>query len=280
MEVNNKTQENEENLDFFSPTDDYMFKLLFGTEQGSEQLTDLLGSVLELSAEEYEEITIVDPHLPREYKDSKLGVLDVTVRTKSGRLIDVEIQVKPSPELRERVAFYGAKMLSRQIKSGDNHIKIKPVIVILITDHILVPESDKYHERNLICNPETGLIFTDILEIHTIELPKIPTMGDDTQLWWWAKFLSARNKEEMNMLAQQNQQIGKAVVRYMELSADERTRMIMESRQKREWDNQAREKKVSDDRATLIARNLKGMGLPFEQIAEGTGFTIDEINDL
>jgi predicted transposase/invertase (TIGR01784 family) len=272
LETNN-IQEFLAEVDFFSPTDDYMFKLLFGTEQGIEQLTDFLKSVLKLSAEEYDEITIVDPHLPRTNKDDKLGVLDVTVRTKSGRLIDVEIQVKPSPELRERVAFYGAKMLSRQIKAGNNHIKLKPVIVVLITSHVLAPEEPKYHNRNLICNPDTGVIFTDILEIHTIELPKIPKNQDDTELWWWAKFLSAQSKEEMNMLAAQNPQIGKVVVRYMELSADEQTRMIMESRHKLEWDNQARKRAEIEQ----IVKNLLGMGDSVEKIARATGYPIEDI---
>jgi len=269
----NNIQEDLAEIDFFSPTDDYMFKLLFGTEQGVEQLTDFLKSVLKLSAEEYEQITIVDPHLLRMNKEDKLGILDVTVRTKSGRLIDVEIQVKPSPELRERVAFYGAKMLSRQAKAGKDFIKIKPVIVVLITSHVLAPEEPKYHNRNLICNPDTGVIFTDILEIHTIELPKIPITEDDTQLWWWAKFLSAQSKEEMDMLAQQNQQVGKAVVRYMELSADEQTRMIMESRQKLEWDNMAREKA----RLLEAAKNFLDMKLPVEQIVKGLGLPLEDV---
>ena len=35
-----------------------------------------------------------------------------------------------------------------------------------------------------IYNPETGSEFSDKLEIHTIELPKIPATDDGTQLWW------------------------------------------------------------------------------------------------
>ena len=42
------------------------------------------------------------------------------------------------------------------------------------------------------------------------------------------------------MLAKKNPQIGRAVARLQELSEDERTRLLAESREKMEWDNAAR----------------------------------------
>ncbi|MCL2087720.1 MAG: Rpn family recombination-promoting nuclease/putative transposase, partial [Oscillospiraceae bacterium] len=83
--------------EILSPTDDYIFKLIFGDENDVEQLTSLLQSVLKLSPGEYKEITIGDSHLLREAKTDKLGILDVKVKIKSGKIINIEIQVKPSP---------------------------------------------------------------------------------------------------------------------------------------------------------------------------------------
>ena len=56
------------------------------------------------------------------------------------------------------------------------------------------------------------------------------------------------------MIAEKSPQVRKAVVRLMELSNDERTRLLYESRQKMEWDNQAREHGASNDRASAMAR--------------------------
>ena len=227
--------------EILSPTDDYIFKLLFGDEGGVERLTSLLQSVLlKLSHDEYSEITIVDPHLLREYKGDKLGILDVKVKTKTGKLVNVEIQVEPSPVFRERVVFYAAKMITGQMKSGNDHSEIKKVISIIITAHNFISDSEKYHNRYTLYDLETGSEFSDILEIHSIELPKAPTADDGTQLWWWTRFLSAKDKEEFVMLAERNPQVKNAVVRLMELSADEQTRLLYDSRQKMEWDNQAR----------------------------------------
>jgi hypothetical protein len=44
------------------------------------------------------------------------------------------------------------------------------------------------------------------------------------------KFLDARSEEELEMVAEKNPQVKKAVVKLMELSADERTRLLDKSR--------------------------------------------------
>jgi predicted transposase/invertase (TIGR01784 family) len=68
-----------------------MFKMIFGDSRDIGILTDFLQAALDLPAEDYEEVTLVDPHLARESPDDKMGVLDVKVKTRSGKLIDVEI---------------------------------------------------------------------------------------------------------------------------------------------------------------------------------------------
>jgi hypothetical protein len=46
------------------------------------------------------------------------------------------------------------------------------------------------------------------------------------------KFLKTEREEELEMIAQKSAEIGKAVAVLMELSADERTRMLAEAREK------------------------------------------------
>jgi len=266
--------------DFLSPKSDIIFKLLFGDERSNEILTDFLKSVLRLPAEDYEEVFIVDPHLKPERDGDKLGILDVRVRTKTKKTIDIEIQLLPSPELRERVVFYSARMVTEQIGSGEPYSKIKRVISIIITDYVLIPESEKYHNRYTLYDPETKTEFTDIIEVNTLELVKLPENEDGTELWAWMKFLSARSKEELNMVANRSPQVGRAVTRLMELSNDERTRLLYESRQKMEWDNRAREQGAIKTREAEIARKLLSRGRSIEEIIEDTGLTREEIEGL
>ena len=68
------------------------------------------------------------------------------------------------------------------------------------------------------------------------------------------------------MLAEQNPQVEKTVVRLMELSADEKTRLVYESRHKMEWDNWARERAaVEKGRQEIIERFRRG-GMSDEEI--------------
>ncbi len=266
--------------EFLSPKNDFIFKLLFGDERSIEILTDYLKSVLRLPADEYEEVNLIDPHLKQEHAEDKLGILDVRVRTKSRKVIDIEIQVKPSPELRERVVYYGSKMITEQIVSGGRYAGIKRVIQIIITDHPLITGSDRYHHRFTLYDPEARTEFTDILEVNTLELPKLPAQDDGTELWNWMRFLSARGKEDFEMIAEKNPQIRKAVVRLEELSNDERTRLLYESREKMEWDNAARDRAARKETSIAIAKKMLRRKRPIDEIMEDTGLLREEVESL
>jgi predicted transposase/invertase (TIGR01784 family) len=252
--------------DFLSPKSDLIFKLLFGDARSTDVLTDFLKSVLRLPADEYDEVSIVDPHLLREYSGDKLGILDVKVKTKTKKTIDVEIQVLPYPELKSRIVYYSAKMITEQVGAGEDYSKIKRVISIIITDYTLIPESNHYHNYYTLYSPKTHSELTDIIEINILELSKLPENEDGTQLWNWMKFLSAKGKEDLDMAANTNPQIQKAVVHLEELSADERTRLLLESRQKLEFDirmhkrhaeKEARQKGLEEGRQEGIKEGLR-----------------------
>jgi predicted transposase/invertase (TIGR01784 family) len=100
-----------------SPKNDFVFKLIFGDQRNSDILAEFLKAALKLPADEYDHLVIVDPHLKREFEDDKMGILDVKIHTKSDIVINVEIQVASSPELRDRIVLYVAKMLTEQAAS-------------------------------------------------------------------------------------------------------------------------------------------------------------------
>ena len=82
------------------------------------------------------------------------------------------------------------------------------------------------------------------------------------------------------MIAERSPQVKKAVVRLMELSNDERTRLLYESRQKMEWDNQARERGAVKDNSISIAKNMLRRNRSIDKIEEDTGLTHDEVEGL
>ena len=81
---------------------------------------------------------------------------------------------------------------------------------------------------------------TDIVEVHTLELCKIPVEADDNRLCYWMKFINAEGENELEAVAERDPLLKKAVVKLMELSADEKTRLLYEAREKERMDNEDR----------------------------------------
>ena len=178
------------------PKSNTVFQLLFGDQRNVELLADFLKAVIDIPEDEYGDIVIINPHLPREYPDKKLGVVDLRLTTRSGQIIHVEIQRKPVPAMRDRLVFYDSNLISGQISKGEEYSSLKRVISILITDYPLIPESPPYHHRFTLYDPRTTVEFTNILEIHTLELPKIPETPD-VYLWNWLRFFRAETSPDI-----------------------------------------------------------------------------------
>jgi predicted transposase/invertase (TIGR01784 family) len=267
-------------IELLSPRSDFIFKLIFADNRNADILAAFLRSVLALGADAYDHLTIVDPHLKRETEGDKLGVLDVKLHTKSGTVIDIEIQVLDMPRMRERIAFYTSKMVTEQIGKGEDYAAIKKVISIVITDFVIIQDSEAYHNQYRLRDIKTGSEFSDIIEINTLELPKLPSVNDDTELWDWMTFFKLEREEDLKMLAQSGPQIQKAVGVLMELSQDERTRLLYEEREKARRDESARMRGAFERGINTVAKNLLQKKMPMDEIAEVTGLSREEIERL
>ena len=194
-----------------SPRIDAVFKRLMGDAHHTSPLIGFLKATLGLPKEEYAEIHFLDPHLPGDLPHDKLGILDVRLETSTGKQIDIEIQLVSLPEMPERILFYLGRMITGQVGRGEGYSQIKRSISILITDYIQLPDVTDYHNRYQLYNPRNGSLFTDLLEINLLELPKLPEETDGSPLYLWAQFFRATQEEEFEMLAKKDEAIGTAV---------------------------------------------------------------------
>ncbi len=88
------------------PVVDFVFKLLFGDARRTERLASLLSAILNLPKEEFEDITIMNPELPKEFSNDKYGILDIRANLKDGKQVNIEIQVLPFSLMPERTLYY------------------------------------------------------------------------------------------------------------------------------------------------------------------------------
>ncbi|GHU66745.1 hypothetical protein FACS189447_08170 [Spirochaetia bacterium] len=225
--------------EILSPTLDFVFALIFGDQKNIDILSAFLKTILHIPEEEYDHLTIVNPFLKRLWKKDKLGIVDIKVHTKSKRVINVEMQVSYSSEMRKRIVFYGAKLLGEQMKRGYNYDEIHQVISIVICDHALIPGEPSYLNTWEIRNGRTGEQFTELIKIITIELPKLPIEYGGQPEWPWIQYFRCKNREEFDMLAKSHPEVGKAVAVLEELSWSERRRLLAEAREKERRDIQA-----------------------------------------
>ena len=279
-----------------SPRIDAVFKRLMGDAHHTSPLTGFLKAVLDLPQEEYAKIHLLDPHMPGEAPDDKLGILDVRLETATGKQIDIEIQLVSLPEMPERILFYLGRMITGQVSRGEGYDQIKRSVCILITDYVQIPDVADYHNRYRLYNPKNGSVFTDLLEIDTLELPKLPQEADGSRLCWWGKFFRATQEEEFEMLAKKDEAIGTAVGRLKELSRDESLRMLAESRQIAQWDEESRMRGAMkeglvkgwqegwqegrQEGVLAVACNLLALNFPLSIIQNATNLSQDEIMAL
>ncbi|MCL2187779.1 MAG: Rpn family recombination-promoting nuclease/putative transposase [Defluviitaleaceae bacterium] len=260
---------------------DVIFRLFYADERNEEFLINFLKSILRLPDDDYDRIDIADPHLLREFDGDKLAIIDVKLYTKTRKVIHIEIQLQVMPEqLQKRVILYDAKLIAEQVGSGDDYDNIKKVISIIITDENLIPGNERYHHRFTLYDPEAGVEFSDILEINTLELRKLPEIDDGTDLYDWAKFIAAETEEELAMVAEKNPVVSKAVVKLRELSADERARDLFERREKARRDQAARVKWELKQQQTEIAKKAISMNISIDDIVKLTGLTSKEVEEL
>ena len=242
------------------PRYDIVFKQVFAMRP--DLLKSLLKSVIGLPVGEYGRVTVADPHIYPEREGEKSGVLDIKVVIRSKKTINVEMQQKKVAHLRERIVFYCSGMVKEQITSGDDYDKIKRVISIAITNHVAIPEDDAYHHRYTLYDPETRSEFTDLIEVHVIELPKLPKIDDGSELWRWSKFLTVKSKEELAMVAKKSPSLKKAADRLLSVSRDMRVRARLASQELFEMDRriemrEAREKGLKNGLKSGLKKGME-----------------------
>ncbi len=271
-------------LGILSPKNDFVFKQIFGDANNVDPLASFLQAALGLPEEEFADLAIIDPNLNSGYDGDKHCILDVRVKTRSGREIDVEIQVRPTDDIYNRMQCYTAKMVAGQVKAGESYGIMAQSITIVITDFWMWRKDARYHHRFRLYDVEADIPYPDSMEIHTLELPKLPENSDGTALWNWLKFISSETRDEFESLAGKDAVMAKAYGRLMELSADEKARYRAEAHDKWVWDNnsrmrQSRREGKAEGKAEIALKMLK-MKLPLYTIATATGLSEAEIEGL
>ena len=229
---------------------------------------------------------MIYPYLSKIHEEEKQGILDVRILLNNDTEIDTEIQLSELAAWADRSVFYLSKMYVSQIKKGEKYDVFKKCVSISILDFILFKEDKNFYSCFHIMEDTRHTKYTDKIEFHVIELPKLPVElkenNDDILLW--AKFINAEKEEEFDMIAAKNIYIQSAYEHLQLISQDEEKRLEYEAHEKAIRDyNQGMyeaEEKGKRESSNEIAKKLLIMGQSVDFIAQATGLTIEQVEKL
>jgi predicted transposase/invertase (TIGR01784 family) len=264
-----------------SPITDFVFKKVFG--ENKLVLRGFLESALEISADDLIFLEVLDPTLKPENKDDKRCVLDIKLKTKNGKVIDIELQAKGQDFIWKRIQYYAAKLLTEQAKRGDQYRLLPQVISVLIADFKMIKESENFCHRFSLYDKVNNVSFPDSMEVITLEIQKVND-SDQSPLSQWMRFFKAREKEDFEMVAQTNPAINTAWGVVQILSEEESARMIAEAQEKAYKDRVSAEDEAYNHGQQKLTLELIKMFLkkkmPVDEITKFTKLPLDAVNKL
>ncbi len=268
------------------PTVDFCFKELMKNDKVRK---GFVAAILGKAPEEIRQTTLLPTELRKESEDDKLGILDVMIELEDGTLMNMEMQVASFKYWINRVLFYIGKIYTGQIREGEDYEKLQKCVHVSILDFNYFQKDDRCYRKAVICDMETGELYTDLLELHTLELKKLPPEAQNEKgIIHWMRFLGGKKREEFEDMAKQDEYIGEAYEELKKLSLDDQKRLAYELRQKaiRDYNSQmnsalkqGREQGRHDALCELIGKKLEKGMLP-EDIAELFELELDEVREL
>lgn len=268
------------------PTNDFVFKKIFGERKNEDILKDLIESILtnmEIKKVEVDK----DVTLERKQITDKLGILDVVATLNDNTRVNIEMQVKDYYDTIERSLFYGTGIYHDSLTAGKEYIDIPKSVAIWITDYDVFTEGP-FHERAFLKRDYENIILTDKLEMHYIQLSKFRKKCKriSTKLEEWLTFIENENMEELSMI--KNKYVKKAEKELEYLSGDAETRRLAQLREKAIRDELAaiakarregKEEGVKKEKIE-IAKKMLAKKIDINTIIEVTGLQEEEIKKL
>jgi predicted transposase/invertase (TIGR01784 family) len=154
-----------------TPRVDIAFKKIFGVEENKDLLISLINSIVS-EADQVEDVVLLNPYNPKNFRDDKLSVLDIKAMGHKGQRFNIEIQITDEGDYDKRALYYWSKLYTEQLKEGFDYSELNKTIGIHILNFLSIPDEDRYHNVFQLQEKETKLHYFKDIELHTIELNK------------------------------------------------------------------------------------------------------------
>ncbi len=290
--VNIKNKENKK----YNLKNDIIFKTFFSRKGNEKFLIDFLEALLKIKIEEIK--VKEEVNLEQLMVEEKGGRLDLQAKLNDGIIVNIELQMKNNSNIEERTTFYSSKVISQETERGTDYKDINKVIMINILGYNLLEFDEYISETAIVLDKHRNYEILTGIKWYFIELPKFRNKNPDMneKLNQWLSFIDDWDKEAVKMAEEKNDTLRAARIEMNYLTGDAEVRRMAELREKWEMDyvsgmnyaeKKGREegikegiKKGEKEKQIEIARKLLKKKMDIKEIAEITGLTEKEIENL
>ena len=270
---------------------DRAFKTVFGEKQVA---IDFINAALE-GEHRVKDLTYLDKEIQPEVIEQRTVIFDLLCEDVDGSKFILEMQNCPQRYFFNRGFYYICRMVSRQGETGDNwKYSLLPVYGIYLLNFCL-PEFQSWRTDVVLANETTGKTFGEVKlkQIYlSFDLFNLSEEECKTPLENTIYILKNMNLFDMSPFKEKNDAFKRLldVANLETMTAHERAVYEENLKIYRDWRatleyavEEAEEKglkKGKKEEQRLIATNLKKQGVSVETIAQGTGLSAEEIDEL
>ena len=294
-------------MEKISPRVDLAFKKIFGVEENKDLLISLINSIVGQD-DQVEDITLLNPYNPKNFRQDKLSILDIKAKGIDGKRFNIEIQISDEADYDKRALYYWAKLYTEQLKVSQDYSALSKAIGIHILNFTSIPQAKNYHNVFHITEKENGFAYFKDLELHTIELNKFTSDSSEelqdivaktrNALDMWLAFLTRHDLLKADKLPKEldNDKLKKALNVLDVLNFSEEERELYEDHLKwlrieantlKKTAEKAKEEGIAEGiekgiekRNIEVAINMIKQKLDNKLISSVTGLTLEEILKL
>lgn len=210
-----------------------MFRAVF--QSRPKALEGLCRSLLRLSPSDTLHIDLKNPIQLGETIESKEFVLDLALTINNNLFLNLEMQVYNDGYWPERSLSYTCRSYDN-LNRGAGYDEVLPVLHVGFLDFTLFPEHPEfvaeYQLMNI--NSQHRYSYSDKLRITVVNLKEIERATEEDKQYGielWARILSAKTWEEIDMLAQNNEYLRETSNAMYELDKDQLIRQQCQARE-------------------------------------------------
>ena len=293
---------------YINPYTDYGFKYLFGTEPNKEFTLALINELLR-GKEVIKSLTLIPSEQLGDTKEDRRAVFDVYAENERGEKIIIEMQKADQQYFKDRSVYYSSFPIRSQGEKGKWKFGLKAVYTIGILDFVFDEDKDDdeyYHHVVKLMDVEKKEVFYDNLTYIYLEMPKFKKTEDELETlfdkWLYALKNLAQLLERPAALQERIFKKFFDVAQTANLSKEEYAKYMESEKIYHDLDGAFRTASQKgftrgikkgmadgltkgraegrDERTLEIARKMKSKGKAFDEIAEMTDLTVDEIEKL